>query len=105
MGVEETARQMEWCRQRTGGESAGTAIGCHEPEDGLRLEQVSDADSTAEVGEVGAATHADMLTGIEQLSTDDIREGTGSAAGARARLQQRHGETALGQRYGRRQPR
>ena len=46
-------------------------------------EQMADADGAAEVIEVGAAAHADVLAGIDQVSGGRIGKGTGPAAEAR----------------------
>src|SRR5262245_41588246 len=97
MQAEETAGQVQRGGQRAGAETAYPSIGCDEPENGLPLEQVSNADHAAKVSEIGATSHADMLTRIDRLSAGGIGEGAGPSAQPLPRFEQRHGESALSQ--------
>jgi len=64
-----------------------------------------DAQGLAEISQVGAAAHADMLAGIYELTRDGILEGTCAAAQSWSRLQQSNGEPAWRQRRRRGQAR
>src|SRR5688572_16129778 len=66
---------------------------------------MSDANGPREMREVGTASHAHMLTGIDQLAGGGVREGAGPAPEPAARLDHCYLETPRCQRGRRRQPR
>jgi hypothetical protein len=63
------------------------------------MKVVADADGAAKVIEVGAAGHADVLTGVEELAGVGIVEGAGAAAEALARFK-KGGAKAAGSEAG-----
>jgi hypothetical protein len=67
-------------------ESADAAIRRHEVETRLRPEQMADAHLSAKMGEAGAAAHADVLTGINELAARGILKRAGPAAKPIARF-------------------
>ena len=81
MGGEEGAGQVKGSGQGIGGETADAPVGGDEIETGLGLQQVGDADGPAEMGEVGAAAHADMLAGVDELPAGGVGKGPGPPAG------------------------
>ena len=105
MGAEEGAGEVKRRGQAVGGEAADAAVGRHEVEAGLGLKEMGDADGLAKMGEVGAAAHADVLAGVDELSGGGVGEGTGPAAEAVARFEHGDVEAALGERRGGRQSR
>src|SRR5205823_2520533 len=68
MSRQEAARQVQGSRPGIGAKTAAPAIGRHEVEVALWLEQMVDAEPPAEMRQVRAAAHADMLTGVDQLT-------------------------------------
>jgi len=76
-----------------GGESAGLQgrvppLGREEPERRLAAEEVGRADPAAEVGEVGAAGHADVLTVVDEIAGRRVDERAGPPAEPGAALDQ-----------------
>ena len=61
----------------------------------MRRELVTDPDRVEKVGEVGAATHADVLTSIDELAGGGVGERTGPAAEALSRLQYGHAKARV----------
>jgi hypothetical protein len=59
----------------------------------LRLKHLRDADGPAEVGEVGAAAHADVLADVNELAAASVGEGAGAAAEAGASFDQSDADT------------
>src|SRR5207249_4282884 len=83
---------------------ADTPIGRHEVERFLRPQVARDTYGPAEVGQVRAAAHADVLAGVDELTAGGVVERTGPAAEPAARLADGNGEAALRQAHRRRQP-
>jgi hypothetical protein len=95
---------MQRSRQSISPKSAYPPIRRHEIERRLRRNQMVDADSLAEVIEVRAAAHADVLAGVDELAGRGISEGAGSATQAVARFEDRDLKSAGRQRGRRCQP-
>ncbi len=85
---QEAPGQVEWGGPRVGAEPAAASIGGHENQGGLRLEQMSDAERAKEMCQVRAATHADVLAGIDELAGDRGLKGTGPTAQPATRFKQ-----------------
>ena len=96
MGAEEGAGEVQGSGQTVGGEGADAAVGRHEEEAALGSEEMIDADGPAEVGEVGAAAHADVLAGVEELAGGGVGEGAGPAAEPAAQFEEGDGEPRCG---------
>ena len=64
---------------------------------------MGDAERLAEVGQVRAAAHADVLTGIDELPAGGIGERAGPAAEPAARFEQRDAKSARRQGLRRRE--
>ncbi len=105
MGAGEAAQQMQWRRPAVRAESAHAAVRRHEIQSRLGLHQVVNPKDFAEMGQVRAAAHADVLAGIDEFARSAVAEGTGPPAEPAARFDQRDAEAARRQRRRRRQPR
>lgn len=92
MGEEKTTGQVHRRGQSIRTKSAHAPVRRHEVKPRLRFKEVRDADRAAEMSEIGAATHADVLARIDELARLRIGEGTRSAAQSTARLQERDGK-------------
>jgi hypothetical protein len=97
VSAKERAAEMERGGPSVGLEDTPAAIRGQEVEPGLRREQVADGKGLEEVCEIGAAAHADVLAGIDELAGVRVCKRTGAAAEAMTRLQDRHAEAALRQ--------
>ncbi len=84
----EGAEEVEGRGEGVGGEAAEAAVRGEEVESALRPQQAVDAEPAAEVGEVGAAAHADVLAGVGELAGGGVGEGAGPPAEARACFQE-----------------
>ena len=90
--------------QQAGAEAGDAALGAEEDDLGVAAEEVREADPAAEVGQVGAAGHADVLTVIDLLAGHRVGERAGAAAEPGPALDQGQAEPAVDQRRGRGQP-
>jgi hypothetical protein len=105
MSAEETTGEVEWGRPPADGEPAYAAVGRHKVQARLWLEEVVNADGAEEISQVGTATHADVLAGINELAGGGIGKGTGTTAQSIAGFQDGNAKTAGGQSGGCRQSR
>jgi hypothetical protein len=104
MGAPETSNQVKRSLDRVSPKFTHLPVRGHETEAGLGLNPMIDADRPRKVLEVGAATHADVLAGVDELAGRGISEGAGSAAQAVARFEDRHLKSSGRQGRRRRQP-
>jgi hypothetical protein len=95
VGAEEGSSKVQRSGQEISGETADAPVGRDEKEAGLRLQQVVDADSAAEVVEVSATAHADVLTGVDDLSASGVGKGPRATAGALSSFEDGDGAAAL----------
>ena len=101
MGAPKASRQMQRRGNRIGAKLTHPSVRGHEVEALLRLNPTIDANGPREVLEVGAAAHADVLAGVDELAGRGIGEGASSAAKTVARFEQRDLKSA-GRQGGRR---
>jgi hypothetical protein len=104
MGCQEAAEQVQGSRPWTRLETACPAVGGHEVQAGLGSQKPVDAQLPAKMGQVGAATHADMLAGVYKLAAGWILKGTGAPSESIPRFEECHAKAARRQRRRRRQP-
>src|SRR6516165_800806 len=96
---------MQRRRPAVRAESAHAAVGRHEIQRRLGLHQVVNAKDFAEMGQIGAAAHADVLASIDEFARYAVVKGAGSPTEPAARIEQRDAKAARRQRRRRRQPR
>ena len=78
------------------------SVGREEVERAVPVEAVGDADPAAEVGQIGATAHRDVLRVVEHLSGSRFAEGADPAAEHFALFEKLDGDSPLGQGHGRR---
>src|SRR5262249_14455828 len=103
VGTEKTAGEVQGGGEAVGAEAADVAVGRHEEEPRLGLEEGVDSDSPAEVGEGGAAAHADMRPCTAARPTARVAERTGPPAAPASGFQDGDAKAALRQPHRRRQ--
>ena len=79
-------------RRRT---AATVAVGADEPERAVATQGMLESCAAAEIEEVGAASHGDVLTGVDEPTRDGIVERCGPAAGTPPALEDRHREPRI----------
>src|SRR5262249_15873328 len=93
--AKKTRTEMKWRGPRLRAKNADAAIGRHEPEHPLPLDQVIDAYGSKEVHQIGAATHADVLAGTDEPAACCILERACPATQAVGSLENRDFESCL----------
>ena len=79
-------------RRRT---AATVAVGADEPERAVATQGMLESCAAAEIEEVGAASHGNVLTGVDEPTRDGIVERCGPAAGTPPALEDRHREPRI----------
>jgi hypothetical protein len=101
MRAEDGPAEMERRGPAIGLEYTPAAIRRDEVQSGLGREVMVDTDGPEEVSEIGAASHADVLTRVDELARGRVRKRSGSTAETAARFQNGHDEPSFGKRCGR----
>src|SRR5208283_1484146 len=79
-GAQETLGQVERSGTQSGPEPRDPSLGTKKHDGRLTAKEVADTPPLAEIAQVCAAGHADMLTVVHQLAGDGVSERAGTAA-------------------------
>ena len=103
MRSQKAASQVKWSRRAARAESRRLPIAIEQNHLALAAEHRGDSDPPAEVGEVGAAGHADVLAVVHQLAGRRILKRARATAQPGPAFQKRQSQAAIHEARGDRQ--